>query len=325
MTSETETYATDKDASGLTAVPPVEAIASPGGAVAELKAVKSPKVFGPLAEPALERIVRRQDEDRWLASRFAPKALRQRLTALYAFNLEVARVADKVSEPHLGEIRLQWWRDAVESTFAGGVTPAHPVMKALAELRNQVALPLEPFDALLTARVCDLSHAPFETWADVDAYIDATDGGMMRLATLICQPAQEISKQRAAALHAAARAWGYMRLLRDLPQWTAQQRTFFPRALRANISFGAEAAEMENGGLAIAAHAMLDRAAGAQKNFGRFASALDKELFPAIGYIKLTPLYMREQSRIELGQVGKRITLLQRQLRLVMSAASSRF
>lgn len=294
------------------------------GAPATPPRARKAKTYAPLADPVLEDMVRKHDEDRWLASRFAPKALRQQLTALYAFNIEVASVADKVREPRLGEIRLQWWRDTVDAIFHNGPTPDHPVTRALAELRNQIDLPLEVFDELLTARVSDLSHAPFETWADVDNYIDATDGGLMRLAALFCQPDGAASAQRISALQAAARAWGYLNLLRGLPAWTAQQRTFFPRALRANIQRDADPIEIDDAGLAMAAHAALDRAAGAQKNLERFASALGKELFPGVGYAALTPLYMREQSQRELGHIRKPVTLLQRQLKLVGAAASGR-
>ncbi|MEJ0024226.1 MAG: squalene/phytoene synthase family protein [Alphaproteobacteria bacterium] len=293
---------------------------APGDPLPDVRGRKA-KTYGPLADPALEEMVRRYDEDRWLASRFAPKALRQQLIALYAFNVEVASVSEKVSEPRLGEIRLQWWRDTVDTIFHGGPTPDHPVMRALADLRAQAELPLDIFDVMLTARVSDLSRAPFDNWSDVDNYIDATDGGLMRMAAMLCQPTVPISPQRGAALQAAARAWGYVNLLRSMTSWTAQQRTFFPRALRASIGLGADPAEIDDAGIAIAAHATLDRANGAQKNLERFATALGKELFPAVGYAALTPLYVREQSQRELGQIRKPVSLLQRQLRLVGAAA----
>lgn len=279
----------------------------------------------PLTDPALDEMVRKGDEDRWLASRFAPKPLRQQLTALYAFNVEVASVATKVREPRLGEIRLQWWRDTVEAIFRGGPTPDHPVTRALAELCSQADLSLDTFDMMLTARVSDLSTAPFDTWSDLDNYIDATDGGLMRLAASLCLPDAPASAQRNAAFQAGARAWGYVNMLRGLRQWTAQQRTFFPRALRANISPGGDFGEIEEPAIAVAAHAVLDRAIGAQKNLARFTSAFGKDLFPAVGYLALTPLYIREQSQQELGQIRKPVGLLQRQFRIIAVAAGASY
>ena len=51
--------------------------------------------------------VRQHDRDRYLTALFAPPARRPGLFALYAFNLEVAKVREAVSEPMLGHIRLQ--------------------------------------------------------------------------------------------------------------------------------------------------------------------------------------------------------------------------
>ena len=62
---------------------------------------------------SLDALVRRVDEDRWLAARFAPRLVRERLTALYALNHEIARAAEGASNPTLGEMRLLWWRDAI--------------------------------------------------------------------------------------------------------------------------------------------------------------------------------------------------------------------
>ena len=66
-----------------------------------------------------EENVRSNDGDRYLATLFAPADKRPFLFALYAFNLEIARVRETIHETMAGEIRLQWWRDVVENTAAG--------------------------------------------------------------------------------------------------------------------------------------------------------------------------------------------------------------
>src|SRR5262249_58031670 len=78
-----------------------------------------------------ENLVRAGDKDRWLATLFAPADRRAHLHALYAFNLEVARVRDLAREPMAGEIRLQWWREALAGTR--GEAAANPVAAALLE------------------------------------------------------------------------------------------------------------------------------------------------------------------------------------------------
>ena len=67
------------------------------------------------------REVRRHDYDRYLCALLAPAQAREAVLVLTAFNLELARVCEMVSEPLIGEIRLQWWRDALDGIFAGAL------------------------------------------------------------------------------------------------------------------------------------------------------------------------------------------------------------
>lgn len=83
---------------------------------------------------ALSQFVRRIDEDRWISSRYAPSGPRQAMTGLYAFNYELAKVRTIVSEPGLGAIRFQWWRDALDEIEAGKPARAHDVARAVADL-----------------------------------------------------------------------------------------------------------------------------------------------------------------------------------------------
>lgn len=82
----------------------------------------------------LDERLKREDEDRWLSSRYAPVGGRQKLVALYALNLELAKVRTIVSEPGLGAIRFQWWRDAIGEIANGGPPRKHDVVLAVAEI-----------------------------------------------------------------------------------------------------------------------------------------------------------------------------------------------
>src|SRR5215469_6490166 len=74
---------------------------------------------------AVAAIVRRHDRDRFQTALFAPAARREALFALYAFNYEIARVRESVSQPTLGQMRLQWWREAIAAAFEGGGIRQH--------------------------------------------------------------------------------------------------------------------------------------------------------------------------------------------------------
>ena len=66
-----------------------------------------------------ESLLRAEDDDRWRAILFAPAESRPHLHALYAFSLEIARVRANAGDPMPGEIRYQWWRDALEGAAQG--------------------------------------------------------------------------------------------------------------------------------------------------------------------------------------------------------------
>src|SRR6266403_2826460 len=76
-------------------------------------------------------LVRRHDRDRFQTVLFAPVARREALFALYAFNYEIARARETVTQPMLGQIRLQWWRENIFAAFEGGVVLHHPGAEAL--------------------------------------------------------------------------------------------------------------------------------------------------------------------------------------------------
>src|SRR6266480_6032053 len=102
-----------------------------------------------------EGLVRAADRDRFLTTLFAPAEHRPALLALYAFNLEIARVREVVDEPLAGEIRLQWWSDVLEGEGRGEVA-AHPVAAALQTIIARYRLSIERLKMLVDARRFDV-------------------------------------------------------------------------------------------------------------------------------------------------------------------------
>lgn len=244
--------------------------------------------------PELDSLVRRIDEDRWLASRFAPADVRARLIALYALNYEIARAAEAVSEPALGDIRLAWWREAVGEIYAGAQTRAHPALAAFAAAQKEAPMSHATLASLIEARAKDLEAAPFAGWSDLEAYVDATAGGVMRLAVEAC--GADCAPLEAFLRH-AGRAWGCAGLARAAPFWRARGRLVLP----------GEADEVE---------ALLQRAR-AEHAMAR-ATRPPGATFPAVGYVALVPAYARAAK-----QRGG-VSLLARQFRLIGAAATGR-
>ncbi|SMX41659.1 squalene/phytoene synthase family protein [Actibacterium lipolyticum] len=126
---------------------------------------------------ACAELVERGDPDRFLATMASPVAAREKLFPIYAFNLEVARAPWVASEPMIAEMRLQWWRDALEEIGQGAVVRRHEVVSPLAEVLAQPDTDL--LDKLVQARRWDVYRDPFEDAAHFDEYIDATSGNLM--------------------------------------------------------------------------------------------------------------------------------------------------
>ena len=118
-------------------------------------------------------LLREGDPDRFFAALFAPADKRPHLHALYAFSLEIARIRDSVSEALPGEIRLQWWRDALQGEARGDVM-ANPVAAALDDTVVRFRLPRQALVNLVDARVGDLYDDPIPTLNDLEGYCGET-------------------------------------------------------------------------------------------------------------------------------------------------------
>ena len=129
-----------------------------------------------------EKLVREADKDRFVATLFAPAPRRRALHALYAFNVELARVRELAREPMPGEIRLQWWRDALAGVRAG---EAGPVAAALTATVVRFRLPVDVLAGMIEARSFDLYDDPMGSLAELEGYADKTSSALMRLAAQI--------------------------------------------------------------------------------------------------------------------------------------------
>ena len=129
-------------------------------------------------------LVREADRDRYLATLFAPATQRDALFALYGFNVEIARVRDLAREPMPGEIRLQWWREALAGERAGEAA-AHPVAAALRETLARYRLASDRLIALIDARAFDLYDEPIATVTDLEIYCIKTQSALFAMAAEI--------------------------------------------------------------------------------------------------------------------------------------------
>lgn len=239
-----------------------------------------------------DQLVRSVDFDRYLSSLFAPQGPRADLNVLYAFNYEVARTAETVSQPIAGQIRLQWWRDRIDELYRGR-TIDHRLVEALGRTIAAHDLPRDLFDGLIDARDHDLEQAPFATLADLEAYADATSGHVMRLAARILGAGDTLD----ADIRSLGAAYALTGLCRALPCHATRRRLMLPvdRFTAADISiedvFSGTAGKSLRpliGDIAKRARAHLNARRG-----NRIARGVLPALLPA----SLVPLYLRRLTK----------------------------
>ena len=216
----------------------------------------------PAALSAVGALARAADYDRYLAALFAPAGSREALFALIAFNHEIARIPEAVSEPMLGRIRLQWWREVVEAAYAGEPARRHEVAVPLTDAIRACSLERALFDALIDAREGDLEEGGPTDLAALERYAAATGG------TLTALMLQASGAGSGAALEAARQvgtAWALIGTLRAAPVAAAEGRVMLPADLLAEA--GIAAADLRAG-------EGFDRLAGVAEPVGRRAAAL---------------------------------------------------
>ena len=240
---------------------------------------------------ACEALVRDADYDRYLSALFAPADRRRHLFALYAFNYEVAKTAESVTQPIMGQMRLQWWCDALDEIEADRVR-RHEVVEALAETLRTYALPRATLNALIDAHDSDLIETPFETWAEFDAYADATAGNVIRLAARVLG-----SENVNPAAHHAGIAYALTGFLRALPFHAAKRRLMLPQeALRA-AAISQE--QIFSGMMDEKVTALIALAAArAHENFDAARKTrMPRNTLPALLPVSLVPLYLKRVTR----------------------------
>jgi 15-cis-phytoene synthase len=172
---------------------------------------------------ACEEAVRRADPDRYFSALFVESERRPVIFALYALNHELAHIGETVREPMMGEIRLEWWREAITEARDGHPRP-HDVVRGIAELFARAGPPIELFETMIDARRFDVSADVFPDMRSLVSYVDATSGTLMRIASQTL-----IDSDRASDIaHEAGVAYGIAGLLRALPYWAARRRLILP-------------------------------------------------------------------------------------------------
>jgi len=226
-------------------------------------------------------LVREHDFSRYAATLFVGPELRRALLSLYAFNVEIVRVRDQVTQPLPGEVRLQWWRDMLTGQARGGVE-GNPVAAELLLAIRQFDLPIDRLTRLIDEHTFDLYNDPMPTGAALDGYLSDTQAALITVAAQIAAPpSPEINH----LTRHAGLALGMAQVIASLPRDAARRQLFVPLDLLQRHGSGLE--EVFAGKPTPAIRKALDELAAEAEQHLQTALQLLAEAPPAVRPILL--------------------------------------
>jgi phytoene synthase len=201
-------------------------------------------------------LVRTHDFARYAATLFLPTDQRRALLSIYAFNVEISRVRDQVSQPLPGEMRLQWWTDMLLGAGHGGVE-GNPVAAELLQTINNLHLPVEQLSRLIEEHQFDLYNDPMPSMAALEGYINDTSSALLSLGARVVAPSSEEVDHL--ARHAGL-AQGMVTVIAALPLDAARRQLFVP--LQLLESHGSSMEEVFSGKQTLRVRAAIDQLVG---------------------------------------------------------------
>jgi phytoene synthase len=246
-------------------------------------------------------LVRTHDFARYASTLFVPAAQRRALLAIYAFNVEISRVREQVSQPLPGEIRLQWWTDMLAGAGHGGVEGNPVAAELLLAIRNW-HFPVERLSRLIDEHQFDLYNDPMPTMAALEGYINDTSSALFSLGAGIAGPQSDEVEHL--ARHAGL-AHGMTQVITALPLDASRRQLFVPLQL-------------------LESHGSSMEEVFARKETPRLRAALDQLIRGARGHLT-TALTLLENVPPEVRPVFLPLALVTRDLPWISRADTDPF
>jgi len=125
-------------------------------------------------------LVKNFDPDRYLITLAAPKNTQAALIVLFAFNVEIERILNTVSEETLGRIKLQWWREGLESVF-NGKPRKHMVLIALKSILDKFPICHSTLEEIIDAQEQALEKQGLKSFHQLYNHGQRTGGNLFKL------------------------------------------------------------------------------------------------------------------------------------------------
>lgn len=172
--------------------------------------------------------VKDNDPDRFLLSMMMPADIRADLLTLFAFNHEIAKTREVVSETMLGQIRLKWWQEAIKAYYDTGVALEHDILRGLCDVIARRKLAYDDFEMMIYAREFDLEDVLPGNLEGLANYCDFTLSPLMRV---VMQIMGEGAKTGHVPVQAVSINYAIAGLLRAVPFHAHHNRCYMPEDL----------------------------------------------------------------------------------------------
>ena len=267
-------------------------------------------------------LVRTHDFARYASTLFVPPGQRRALLALYAFNVEISRVREQVSQPLPGEMRLQWWNDMLAGTGHGGIE-GNPVAAELQLVIQSWHLPVERLSRLIDEHQFDLYNDPMPTMAALESYLNDTASALFSLGAGI---AGDQSDQIEHLARHAGLAQGIAQVMAALPRDASRRQLFVPQQVLQQHGSGMEEvfAGRQTPNLRAVLRQLINEARGHLQTAFTLLASVPPEVRPVFLPLALVARDLEQMSRADSDPFVPHVTSRFRTLWTLWRASRSR-
>ncbi len=241
--------------------------------------------------------VRKYDYERYFSALLGPRDIRRGLFALYALNIELASIRERVTEDLLGEMRLEWWRENIRDIYAGNVRN-HSITVELAHAIEQFEIELTYFERLISGRIFDMNDEPPEDLNALENYVTMTSGEVMVCSCLMSGASIEIDTALS-----MGRYWGLTGIIRSIHFHASHGRVYLPRDLMREAGVGAS--DVVENCYSTAVNTVVRQLVERITKYQEELPMIDKKLRAPVAYLSIARHYLRRLKRAKFKRDGR--------------------
>ncbi|XP_047128794.1 NADH dehydrogenase (ubiquinone) complex I, assembly factor 6 [Hydra vulgaris] len=181
-------------------------------------------------------LVKTKEFENYLCTLLLPFNVRTTGMIIRAFNIELAQIDALTSDLKTAQMRIQFWRETLESIYAGR-PPNHPVAISLALCLEKQMLSKASFNKLIDIREKHLSNKPFMSLDDAATYGEYSVSPILHL---IMEGLETTAPNSFLSAKHLGKACSLVTLLRSVQYFTQRRIVLLPIELCYKYSLSQE-------------------------------------------------------------------------------------